>query len=238
MATRKTTKNSTPTLFALTVLFIITLLSQLASPIYSALAAGENFLVLLLPSFIFISVLTLPSLWFGAKLSPVPNLNFKPTTQHFNFVVFNSLLLGFFLLFLRYLLQPYLPNEIPNLGFRGPIAGVLVSIGAAIGEEVWFRYGLLSVCFYLYLKLSKKAQLDSFSALTLITFIALLFGFAHLPQLSSFGADTAFAILATVLGNVVVGIWYGWCYWKYGLIAAMIAHFSLDIVLHVMPALM
>jgi membrane protease YdiL (CAAX protease family) len=36
---------------------------------------------------------------------------------------------------------------------------------------------------------------------------------------------------------VSVGVLYGWCYWRRGLLAAMVAHFSADIVLHALPAL-
>jgi membrane protease YdiL (CAAX protease family) len=34
-----------------------------------------------------------------------------------------------------------------------------------------------------------------------------------------------------------VGLLYGWCYWKRSLIAAMVAHFSVDVVIHVLPAM-
>jgi membrane protease YdiL (CAAX protease family) len=43
--------------------------------------------------------------------------------------------------------------------------------------------------------------------------------------------------LATLQGveyvTLIIGILFGWIYWKKGLEAAMVAHFSTDIVLHV-----
>jgi membrane protease YdiL (CAAX protease family) len=63
------------------------------------------------------------------------------------------------------------------------------------------------------------------------------FGLAHLPQLTSYGAASPFAIAGTIFGNSVVGVLYGWCYWQRSLVAAMIAHFSVDVTLHVLPAL-
>jgi membrane protease YdiL (CAAX protease family) len=41
-----------------------------------------------------------------------------------------------------------------------------------------------------------------------------------------------------MLGNTLVGIACGWLYWQRGLIAAILAHFSIDLVLHVVPALL
>ena len=40
----------------------------------------------------------------------------------------------------------------------------------------------------------------------------------------------------TILGNTAVGILYGWCYWKRSLVSAMVAHFAVDIMIHVLPA--
>lgn len=149
----------------------------------------------------------------------------------------SSIALGSVLLLLRYLLADYLPPELPEYGFRGVTGGLLVSIGAAIGEEVWFRFGLLTLLFYGYAKFSKTTQLSAFAGLSIITLVAVLFGAAHLPSLVSYNGATSFAVSATILGNVAVGILYGWSYWRYGLLMAITAHFSLDIVLHVIPAL-
>jgi len=59
---------------------------------------------------------------------------------------------------------------------------------------------------------------------------------AHLPQLASYGAAAPIAVGATIAGNVIVGILYGWCYWRMGLAAAVTAHFAVDVVLHVLTA--
>jgi len=62
-------------------------------------------------------------------------------------------------------------------------------------------------------------------------------GLVHLPQLMSYGAGSPFAIWATIIGNSLVGTMYGWCYWRRSFIAAVIAHFSVDLVIHALPAL-
>jgi membrane protease YdiL (CAAX protease family) len=52
----------------------------------------------------------------------------------------------------------------------------------------------------------------------------------------SYGAASPFAIGGTIVGNSVVGVLYGWSYWRRSLVAAMVAHFAVDVVLHVLPA--
>jgi hypothetical protein len=225
------------------ILYVITLTSQLAHQFYLAFEKDKSFMSVLLPSLVFLSVFTLPSLFIGFKLGRKLNLgivNFNsdnaiPSNKGITFAICWGLLLGGFMLTLRGILLPYLPSEIPEYGFRGPVGGLLVSIGAAVGEEVWFRFGAMTLFLYAYAKLSRSQNLSSAAAIAVIFLVSCGFGLAHLPQLYSFGADTSFAIWATVLGNVAVGSLYGWCFWRYGLLSAIIAHFSLDIVLHVLP---
>ena len=44
--------------------------------------------------------------------------------------------------------------------------------------------------------------------------------------------------LSAGMGNGSIGVIFGWLYWKKGLESAMIAHFSSDVVLHVITPLM
>ena len=45
-------------------------------------------------------------------------------------------------------------------------------------------------------------------------------------------------VLRTLLLNGIAGIAFGWLYWKRGIEMAMLAHFSADIVLHVVTPLL
>ena len=40
-----------------------------------------------------------------------------------------------------------------------------------------------------------------------------------------------------MLGNMLVAMAFGWLYWRRSLIAAIVAHFAVDVMLHVVPAL-
>jgi membrane protease YdiL (CAAX protease family) len=70
-----------------------------------------------------------------------------------------------------------------------------------------------------------------------IVMASLAFGAIHLPQLAAAAAATPIGIAATILGNSLVGVVCGWLYWQRGLVAAILAHLSVDLVLHVVPAL-
>jgi membrane protease YdiL (CAAX protease family) len=64
------------------------------------------------------------------------------------------------------------------------------------------------------------------------------FGLAHLPLASEIGIPlTPLFITRTLVLNGIGGIAFGWLYWKRGLESAMIAHFSADIVVHVLTPL-
>jgi membrane protease YdiL (CAAX protease family) len=63
---------------------------------------------------------------------------------------------------------------------------------------------------------------------------AVIFGLAHLSITSTVTALTPLVIIRAVILNGIGGMIFGWLYWKKGLESAMIAHFSADIVLHVL----
>src|SRR5512146_901073 len=66
---------------------------------------------------------------------------------------------------------------------------------------------------------------------------AVLFGLGHLPAITTLVPITPLVIAREVVLNGLLGIGFGWLYWKRGLEAAMISHFSADLVLHVLLAL-
>jgi hypothetical protein len=67
---------------------------------------------------------------------------------------------------------------------------------------------------------------------TAILLAAVLFGLGHLPATRSLTPLTSMIILRAVVLNGIAGIAFGWLYWRYGLEAAMFAHFCADILLH------
>ena len=145
--------------------------------------------------------------------------------------------LGLFLWLLRLAIADSLPAELPELGNRGAVGGLLVSVSAAIGEEVWLRLGVMTVLASIIVRALGQHNLTPPVAWTAIAISALAFGAIHLPQLAAAGAATPIGITGTMLGNALVGIACGWLYWKHGIVAAIVAHFAIDVMLHVVPAL-
>jgi membrane protease YdiL (CAAX protease family) len=144
---------------------------------------------------------------------------------------------GAVLLILRIATAPFMPPELPALGHRGILAGLVVSVGAAVAEEVWLRLGVMSVLAWLLLRVSGRSRLEPRLAWPAIVLASVLFGLIHLPQLAAAGAATSIGVSGTIIGNTVVGTVCGWLYWRRSLIAAILAHFSVDVVLHVLSAL-
>jgi membrane protease YdiL (CAAX protease family) len=66
----------------------------------------------------------------------------------------------------------------------------------------------------------------------------ILFGLGHLPALKNLlGAISRPMVARSLLLNAPVGLVCGWLFWTYGIEAAIIAHFSADIVYHVFGTL-
>lgn len=116
------------------------------------------------------------------------------------------------------------PSATPNL---------FASFSAGITEEIIFRLGFMSLIVSAILYLNKTKEPSNRNIWTGNIITALLFGLIHIPMSSNYFELTPIVIGTTVIGNVVTGTTFGWIFWRYGLIMAMIAHFTFDIVFHV-----
>jgi hypothetical protein len=117
--------------------------------------------------------------------------------------------------------------------------GFLASFYGGIGEEIQLRLLVMSLIAWLGSFISKTPDGKPTGAIFWIANIlaAVLFGLGHLPATANILPLTPLVITRAILLNGVGGVIFGWLYWKRGLESAMIAHFSADIVLHVLFAL-
>ncbi len=231
----------------LLALLSLTLVTQLASLAYNA---EQSFLSIFVPSVIAVCVITIPlaafGLWLGERVGLGAPLLTDLLTQRpgsgqkllrdARLAIAPGLGVGALLLILRIVTAPYLPPELPELGHRGALGGLLVSASAAIGEEIWLRLGVMTILAWLFLRLLGHSELKPSVAWPAILLSALVFGLIHLPQLAQSGAATVIGIVGTIMGNTLVGTVCGWLFWRRSLIAAILAHFAVDLVLHVLPA--
>lgn len=128
-----------------------------------------------------------------------------------------------------------------NLQTSQPAAwkGLLASFYGGIAEEVLMRLFVMSLFVWLGRFISKTSEGKPTSAIIWIANIlaAVLFGLGHLLATSLQVPLTSLVIARAAVLNGLLGIVFGWLYWKRGLEAAMISHFSADIILHVLLAL-
>jgi len=239
-------------LFPLMVLYALTIFSQLVSLAFGRVNEDLSFISIVLPSIIFLSIITIPSAGIGLVLGLKVGLgapllkglltgdskSYRKLARDAGLAFGLGVALGGLLLLIRHISASSLPPEILPYGYRGVIGGLAVSFGAAVGEEVWFRLGLMTVIVWCVVRLLGHRKTSPIVVWPVIVLTSVLFGMAHLPQLISYGAASPFAIGGTILGNTAVGILYGWCYWKRSLVSAMVAHFAVDIMIHVLPAFM
>ncbi len=147
-----------------------------------------------------------------------------------------GLAFGVVLALMKMAMTPYLPPAYANLEHPGALAGLLGSAGAAVAEETWFRLGLMTVLAWPVARLLGHSEIRPMIAWPANVLAALAFGLVHLPQLANLGGATQTAIVGTLVGNAIVGITFGWLFWRRSLIAAILCHFAVDVVLHVLPA--
>jgi len=128
-----------------------------------------------------------------------------------------------------------------NLQTSQPAAwkGLLASFYGGIAEEILLRLLVMSFFVWLGHFISRSTEGKPTAAVmwTANILAAVLFGLGHLPTTALLVPLTPLVIARAVVLNGVLGIVFGWLYWKRGLEAAMISHFSADIVLHVLLAL-
>lgn len=146
-----------------------------------------------------------------------------------------------------FVFQPALLRELGdsvnnlNLQTAQPPAwqGFLASFYGGISEEVMLRLFVMSLLAWLGSFISKTTEGKPTSAVfwTANIFAAVLFGLGHLPATALLIPLTPLVITRAIVLNGLAGVAFGWLYWKRGLESAIVAHFSADIVLHVLLAL-
>lgn len=106
---------------------------------------------------------------------------------------------------------------------------ILACFYGGIAEEVIFRLGMMTFLVWLFGKC--KLQKSGYWLAIIIT--GVIFGLGHIGITGGLTSITFDVILRAVLLNGSLSVIYGVLYWKRGLESAMIAHFSTDVVLHI-----
>ncbi len=117
--------------------------------------------------------------------------------------------------------------------------GLLASFYGGITEELLMRLFLMSLLAWLvglvWRVAPRRPAPGAFWAANVAT--AILFGLGHLPATAALTPLTPLVVVRAIVLNGIAGVGFGYLYWKKGLESAMLAHFSADIVLHVLTPL-
>jgi hypothetical protein len=112
----------------------------------------------------------------------------------------------------------------------------LASFYGGVTEEIMLRLFLLSVLAWLGRFVNRtSAGRPGWGALWFANVVAaVLFGLGHLPAFLTIGVPIdAVVITRAIVLNGLGGLVFGWFFWTFGLEAAMVSHFSADLMLHV-----
>ncbi len=136
----------------------------------------------------------------------------------------------------RYVYWPRLPKEFLALETNTSLwKRLLACLYGGFDEEVLVRLFLVSGFAWLaglVWKAPSGGPADG--AFWLAIFVAaLLFGAGHLPATKAVTKLTPTIVTRALLLNGIPGLVFGYLYWRNGLEAAMLAHFILDLFVHV-----
>lgn len=206
---------------------------------------------------VIVGILTALGLWFANRIglgAPILDawLNKESIAEKVKNILLISVLSGviagvLIIVLDAYVFQPLLIKDlgeqlspIPN-NIKPPAwQGFLASFYGGITEELQLRLFFMSLLAWIGSFIVKpvdgKANATVLWSATILAAVA--FGVGHLPAAAAiFPALTTLVVIRIILLNSLGGIIFGWLYQTRGLESAMIAHFSTDIVLHVLFAI-
>ena len=147
---------------------------------------------------------------------------------------------GIILTIALFLLQSRLPNLPFTIVARAALwKRFLLCFYGGIYEELLVRLFLFSLFAWLFTLIRRKDRglLPGAIVLWTANFLsAILFGLGHLPSASLLMPITPLVVTAALTLNGVAGLTFGYLFWKRGLEAAIIAHFTADFVIYVIGA--
>jgi membrane protease YdiL (CAAX protease family) len=114
------------------------------------------------------------------------------------------------------------------------LVGLLASFEGGITEEILLRLCVMSAVAWMLSGIWRQRPAGIFWAANLAA--AVLFGLLHVPATAALVGITPLVVMRAIVLNGLVGVVAGWLYWRRGLESAMVAHFSADLVVHVLVA--
>ena len=165
--------------------------------------------------------LTVPAISSLLKIeSNQPQTSF---VQQLKYGVSLGLLAGTAVMLINFILSSVLSEQFQAYYSQLEIT-LLVRFGyGGITEELLLRFGLMTLLVWIIVKLTKK--LNNAAYWVAIAISTVLFAVGHFPAVyAAISNPTTLFLTFVLVGNSIVGLAFGWLYWKKGLEAAIIAH--------------
>ena len=148
---------------------------------------------------------------------------------------------GVVILLMDLLFLPYWPSRLRDMARKTTTwENITASFYGGLNEEFLMRLFGLSVLLWLLSRIwhtptGRPTNAVFWSANVMM---AIVFGLGHLPAAYGLlGTVSPLMLARTLLLNAPIGLITGWLFWTYGIEAAVLAHFSTDIVYHVVGTL-
>ena len=141
----------------------------------------------------------------------------------------------------KVIFAPRLPEALAKADTRiAAWKGFLASFYGGIVEEILIRLLLMSGFAWLISRAwHTAAGLPTDGGYWLaIVLAALIFGLGHLPATRAITPLTRIVVVRALILNGMGGILFGWLFWQYGLATAMVAHFTMDLIIHVVTPML
>lgn len=176
--------------------------------------------------------LTVPYLNAWIHRKEMPKFSFEWLLIAITFSFFGSLLIIVFdqTIFMRFI---DMPEQVNNITWWH---GLLAMFYGGITEELMVRLFAMTFIVWLLAVITKRQAGNIPTSFYIIGILGatLLFGLGHLPAtLKVFGELTPILVVRGLFLNGLLGIFFGYLYYKKGLEYAIIAHLSADLFLHV-----
>ncbi|MEI7028119.1 CPBP family glutamic-type intramembrane protease [Paenibacillus sp. y28] len=144
----------------------------------------------------------------------------------------------------KLLLQPYLPPAVhvaaAAASHQMPLwSRASTALYGGVVEEVLLRLFVMTLLVWILSIPARRSHRPIAPAVYVcaIVLATLLFGFGHLPATASlFGGLSGLLVVRALVLNGLLGLLFGWLYWKKGLEYAIVSHLFADLFLHVLWA--
>ncbi len=131
------------------------------------------------------------------------------------------------------LLRSHLPNLPDNFVFPPVWQGILMMLGAAVREEILFRFFALNLFTWLAMKILRQREPTAAIVWTANILVALVFAALHLVPAAQLLHLNAIAITAAITLASLASALFGWVYWRHGLTMAIFTHAVAGVLVYV-----